>query len=66
LSNPFGRDAERSQEVVLQLVAEWLNGKGSLHAQQPGISFFATDGKLLMEPRNTDRPIVLLKQLRTS
>lgn len=58
----FGWDTECGQEVVFELVTVWLNSKGSLHAEQPGIAFFVAYGKSFMSARNADRSIVLLKQ----
>ena len=58
----FGWDAESCQKVVFQFVTVWLNSKGSLHAEEPGIAFFVAYGKSFMSARNADRSIVLLKQ----
>lgn len=65
-SDSFGRDEECGQEKILKLVAVWLDGDGSLHAEQPGIAFFVPDGKLRVKTWDTDRSIVLLKQFGTS
>ena len=60
-SDSFGWDAEGGQEVVFELLTIWLNGDGSLHAEQPGIALFVTNRELFVKTWNTDRPIVLLE-----
>ncbi len=66
LPDSFCRDAEGGQEIILQFGAVWLDGKGSLHAQQPGVAFLVSDRELFVCAGNVDRPIVLLKELRAS
>lgn len=61
LSDSFGRDAERSQEVVFELITVGLDGDGPLHAEQPGIALFVADRELFMKSWNADRSVMLLK-----
>lgn len=62
LPDPLSGDTERRQEVVFQVVTVGLDGKRSLHAQQPGISFLVSDREPFVRPWNADRSIVLLEE----